>query len=611
MTDLLIWLFILVSYGAAAARLSRILGLKFADDGEEIVICLALGLGIAGYAVFIIGSMGYLFRPAMLAVSAAFLFLGGGSFTALAGRFAAKAWRSLRGARDPLIFVLGFLILTAAVFSVFGALAPATGQDELSYHLTHPKWYVENHRVYEILFSTPALWPSLGEMLFALGLLLKGAGVAKLSHFTAYALTGFALFQFVSRFDSRKTAFFSAAVFLLTPAAFIQGAFAYVDNTLALFVFLSLYALYVFLRAEGGVPWAILSGVFMGLALSVKFTALFVLPWVSVLLLASILLKKDKKEALIHAAWWAVAAFLCGAVWYLRAYWLRGNPVFPFFNQFFGGGGTRMVIDTSVHGMGRDAVAFVRLFWDLTMHPEHFGGEHIGVLYLIGVPAFLFLRPYPCYARYCALGGLSYMFFWFIMDQNMRFLFPALALFSPAVGVTLKALVSGGSSLWEAGLRLLIGACFLFQALFSIYHFRDEAALFFGRLTERDYLLTHERSYAAAEAINREITAADKILSIGEVRGYYFRGLLVNESELSAFTFYEQKNNSPEDVVAFLKDNGFTHVLLAGPAPSKACLEQGLSVQNILADETLKKRFFKDEIIFTHRQSQYVLYRIL
>src|SRR3989338_4813074 len=123
-------------------------------------------------------------------------------------------------------------------------LTLSIGQDELCYHLMQPKNYVRAHAVYEVPFSSNSLWPYLAHMLFTLGLLLEGDSLAKLFHFSAYILTGLAIYSFLKREAGSRTAFYGFVIYALTPVAFIQASFAYIDNTLALFVFMTFYAFY-------------------------------------------------------------------------------------------------------------------------------------------------------------------------------------------------------------------------------------------------------------------------------------------------------------------------------------------------------------------------------
>jgi hypothetical protein len=63
------------------------------------------------------------------------------------------------------------------------ALAPPTGWDTLVYHLTGPRLFVEAGRIVHSVDLPYLGFPELGEMQFALGLLLVGDGVAPLLHF--------------------------------------------------------------------------------------------------------------------------------------------------------------------------------------------------------------------------------------------------------------------------------------------------------------------------------------------------------------------------------------------------------------------------------------------
>lgn len=612
MSDFILWIFVTVALGGFAKRMSMFFKWEFTNSGESILFCSALGLGIGGYGIFMMGSVGLLYQKWIASILVFFLILGTRDFLKDVQRFGQSILYALKESlADKWILLIAASVLVVVFFTITGALAPPTGQDELSYHLVHPKLYAQRHAVFEVPYSTPSLWPYLMEMLFTLGLLLKGPGLSKLFHFSTYLLTAFAVYQWASHAHEKRTAFFSTVIYLLTPAAFIQSTFAYVDNAVALFICMGFYSIFLWLETRR-FQWAVLSGVFTGLALSTKFLALFMLPIIGIILLTDILRFKNRRKAFLGALSYFFSAVLCGGIWYARAYRLRGNPVFPFFDRFFGGLGERMAIETSVHGMGQDLSSFLLLLWNSAMHPERFGGEHVGTLYLIAIPLFLifFLNKKP--GRFALIVATAYTVFWFITDQNIRFLLPAFALLAVPAGSVVGSLMSERGGLTERFLKGLFTGIFVMQALFAVYRFKDQAEVFLGFTRPESYLSSHERTYSAAQTLNRYLKSTDKVLSVGEVRLYYFDAPFVIESELSAFTDYENKQSSPATVVAFLKERGFTHVLWAEhEGMAIGGMDEALRVPNIFKGESTRKTYLGNIAIVKCLGSRYVLYEIL
>lgn len=569
----------------------RAAGFRFMGRVEEFATSSALGLGAGATAILGIGSFG-LSRP-VFAVSAAVLAVVG--IPALALRLRRPGGPGL-DRLDGFERTVAVFVAIAAGLSLAAALAPATGQDELCYHLMQPKNYVRDGRIHEVPYATSALWPYLMEMWFTLGVLLRGAELGKFFHWAAYATTGFSIYGYVRRYASLRAAFFSAAVFWLTPAAFLQASFAYVDDALALFAFAA-FAAWCAYDESGDKRWAVLAGLFAGFAASTKLLGLFV----CLLLAAAFVWSAFRRgaKALAAGGWAALAAVLAGGVWYVRSWRLRGNPVFPFYPEFFGGNGWHDPTYVDAHGRP-GLFGFPLALWDLTMRPDWFGGEHIGPMYLILVTLALFLGA-PSYARRALAFAAGYFALWYAVDPNVRFAFPALALAAAACGPVIDELVSNG---WARRVfTAAFGAVFAIEAAFAWYHFWDEAALL-ATGKKQEYLLKNERSYGAAAAIDAVLAQGDKILSTGEARGYYFNHPFTLEGDFSQFTGYGVRLE-PAAVADFLAEREFTHVLSSSLEPER--VEGASRVSNLLRAGDAR---FTKELQVRSSGVDYVLYRI-
>jgi uncharacterized membrane protein len=444
------------------------------------------------------------------------------------------------------------------------------------------------------------------EMLFTLGVAVGGSEMAKLFHFSMTITAVLAAYGFAKRFFGPKTALTAALVYGLTPAVFMQAGFAYVDNALAAYVFLAVYAWFAF-REEKAIGWAALAGVFAGFALSTKLTGLIVLPVLAAAVLYDLFKSSSRAAVMKGLAWTALTTALCGALWYVRAWVLRGNPVFPFFPQFFGGHGWQDPTYVGSHGRPH-ALGFLLLPWDLTLHPEWFGGEHIGVLYLMLAPLLLAFNPKkPAGVLLSCLA--VYTVCWFKLDPNVRFFFPGLLILSPLCAYALTEIKEGVSGVWKMLILTIAAAAFIGQAAFAPYRFRDEADLFFHRQPGH-YLKLHERSYFAAQQINQALLPGDKILSVNEVRGYYFDNPFVLEGDFTRFTGYDAKLKNAGEVRDYLKSIGFTHVLITNLPEGEGEALSPMRVASLISSG-LGRDFFKEELIAKNGKVRYSLYRIL
>lgn len=606
MNAVLGWMILTTGSTGLILRLFERLQLPFRSALEKIVFAASLGLAFMSYLVFVVGLAGFLHRTLFLMLGVTIFIIGFAPF--------------LNTARPLFISVAGFfrdsgrmekliLILATIVFLLAwtGAMSPPTGQDELCYHLAHPKEFVRSGAVYAMPFTINSTWPYLMEMLYTLGLLMHGPALAKLFHLTMLPLTALGIFCFLRRQTSRQTALWGFAAFILTPAAFLQAAYAYVDNALACYAFLSFFSLCLYLDDQKKC-WIFFAGVFAGLAASVKYVGLFVFPALLVVWFWEVFRAGRVKQFANAWACFVLAAFMSGGAWYVRAWVTRGNPFFPFLSSFFGGRGWEDPTYVDAHGRGQDLLSFLLLPWDVTMHPGWFGGESVGPFFLAFAPlVFLCCIPFKAPVRRSLLFCLVYTAVWFVMDPNVRFLFPVLAVLSVPTGLAVDA----GSGLEPKkkkvfnllkffGLGVLI-----YQASFAVYHF--ERPLRYFLQNDPEGYLTLEETYQAAKAVNAELIPSDRILAVGEVRGYYFNNFFGMEGDLARFTNYPENAQTAAAVASFLKQNGYTHVLLR----SREADPNPLRLAGILKDRGRSEPYFKTRLIVGLGEKRYTLYKIL
>ncbi len=600
---LLLMFCVMTGICGAGLRLTDRFGANMGES-ERCVWVSGLGLAAMGYVVLIVGSVGLLFKPVLLGLLVLLLAFGAKRFMQSIRRLSSKGIAAFRSA--GLLEKLLVIPVVAALFlSWAGALAPAVGQDELCYHLVQPKNFVQAHAVYAVPFSVNALWPYLTHMLFTLGLLLQGAETAKLFHWVFYALTGAGVGHFARRFAGGRAGWIAAVTYLLTPAAFTQAAFAYIDHALAFYVFMSFYAVCAW-RKTRGQGWAWMAGASLGFAASVKLIGLFAVFPIAVIVIRAWFDRRDLKAWSGSVLRMAAAAFAAGSVWYLRSWILRGNPVYPFYPSAFSGNGFEDPTYTGVHGGGAGIMAFIMTPWNAAFHPDLFGGEVMGPLLLACAPlALLWAR--KGISRSVAAGLFAYAVFWFMVDPNIRFFFAAFAWMAVLTGVAVDGWMRQCGHGWKAVLGVAFAALIFLQSGFAFHHFGDEAVLLAGG-NRQQYLGVNERSYQVAEEVNR-VTGADAwILSAGEVRGYYFASKFTLAGDMERMVLPADRPREAGAYARYLKTTGFTHVLLAERGDEDPVITD---TERIVRDRAVSRSYFKDELVVRRSGMTYTLYRIL
>ena len=148
------------------------------------------------------------------------------------------------------------------------------------------------------------------------------------------------------------------------------------------------------------------------------------------------------------------------------------------------------------------------------------------------------------------------------------------------------------------------------QSLFAAYHFKDAFFLLFHR-DRTAYLLAKERSYFTAQTVNRFLADSDKIISAGEIRGYYFDNPFVLEGDLRHMTHYPDQVSSGAELADYLAAKGFTHALDTDITPAADLSDPEFSLSRFLKEGKRKDGYFQEVLRVRSGSVGYVLYKII
>jgi len=309
--------------GGSAAVLGGILTGSLEFDGrlERWSFTTAIGLGVLGNAVHVLGLLGAIRPVAVLLVLAAPLAI---SVTLRARRARPRAHRRPHSLLGGLPLLLG-LAPAAAL-----ALYPPTDFDATMYHLPYARAFSSLHAVAFLPSLRFPIFPQLIEMLFTAALTISDDVSAQLIHFLCLTLVAVALIAWGRRLSAGRAGVWAAAAWLGSPLVLSEGASAYVDVGLALFCTLSVYAWSVW-SETGDERWLFWSAALAGFAASTKYLGLF---FVFAIPAATWVAKRrgGLGPALRHFAVSVLVLF----PFYARITAETGNPLFPFFAGLFG-----------------------------------------------------------------------------------------------------------------------------------------------------------------------------------------------------------------------------------------------------------------------------------
>ncbi|NLF33124.1 MAG: hypothetical protein GX591_19845 [Planctomycetes bacterium] len=304
------------------------------------VTSVAAGLWMLGTATLAAGSA----RDDVLSCTVAWPVVGIGISAAA---WAVHGW--VRGVRIPPRVAPGWLFgvvpaLAAGLWLAgasmppgFIGLATADYYDVVSYHLQIPREFLANGRITALPHNTYSHYPLGGEMLFLLGMCLKGdpwagAYAAKLTHGLWGVLAVAAAVTAVPQGQRRR---WTALLLATAPLALSLSWLAFVELSQAACLAVALAWLRVW-HARPSWRSAAMVGLACGGACATKYLSvgLVAAPVLAVMLVAA----RGRRRLLAHVL---AAAGVCAAAaspWLIRNAAETGNPVFPLATGLFGAG---------------------------------------------------------------------------------------------------------------------------------------------------------------------------------------------------------------------------------------------------------------------------------
>lgn len=222
--------------------------------------------------------------------------------------------------------VWAYLAVVLSV-SFVQALLPAMTFDELLYHLRLPELWLASGSLYPPQHEPQFYFPVLLESLFTMALQLSGESAAHLIHWGALPLVLIILWQLTHRFMSNVSIGLVWVIALSIQMLPSLASWAYTDVYLACFQVGVVWTLLIW-REEKESGWLIIAGISAGLALGVKYLALFT-PFLAVLMI--LFLERRRPGAALRAVvLFGGVTCLVALPSYLRNMIGTGNPIFPF-----------------------------------------------------------------------------------------------------------------------------------------------------------------------------------------------------------------------------------------------------------------------------------------
>lgn len=550
-----------------AALLGRIAVTDDLTPAERAVHALALGLGALVLTVLGLGLAGVLGRGRVLA-AAGLVGLAGLVASRRALASLARCLTDLFGdARSPGGAAAAVALCGALLLPLAAALLPQVFYDTLLYHLEAPERWLRAGKLVADPYSFHLNYPVNVSALYLLVRALAPEAGGGLVHWGFLAASALALLA-LGRRVGKGVGILAALLFCVTPTAIEIGGLAVADHAV---VFWTLAAASAWLAWSGrrAPGLLLLCGLEIGLAIGAKYTAILVALVPLGLLTLAAPGRRPAGARLRDAALLGIAAVVAFSPWLVRNGLETGNPLYPYLLPARAEFATPHSLQVEIENRMVEGSGAARIARHLLAGPVEILTTGVGAAPVVGLSLFLPLpllllqRPLPAVtARLLALAGIGFLA-WDLTVHVTRYALPWLALLAvPAASALLQ-------ERRVARRRILIAlvAAGLLQNLYLGWLATDWSALrdiLRGARTREAYLEEYVSYYPAARHANEHLSPTDKILFVGEARGYYCRIPHATSGPERPPRLFDIAAAAPDRPLAeVLLERGFTHVLVS------------------------------------------------
>jgi hypothetical protein len=597
-------------------RLLRWIGVQPHNFLEEIALSFSLGYGAFGTAILLLGLAGLWGKTILLSLFAAALAYALLDCWRCRGEIGEQLNQSL--ARPALLDQISIgALLCGWLYIARYALIPETFYDALQYHLALPNLYLLAGRIFPTPENSYSGIPSLPQMLNGWTLALDSWGItASLLHCSLVLWIAAALIGFCRRLGRPGAGSLAAAAFFLSPVVIGESFRVSVGLGWTLMQLCCFAALFAALTEVPGAAqrrgWLILSGLFLGFTMAMKYPA-WLLP---VAFLPSLVLKwhletpPGGQKSLSRLSLRELAILLavsaaCLSPWVLKNIWFYRNPIYPFFNEWLNPKAAFVPDWRQISAAGTDiktTLGSLNGFIHYALHPIRLllpvdnVSESIGPFVLCFLPLVFIARKsegerllaWICLACWVPLSLLSDM---------SRFFIPHLTL----VILLLSCIIVGARPGWSKTVGVVLACCLLaVQGIAWIITDPNRAklAVFLGLKSYDEYLEHTVISYptppyAGIEYVNSAVSPNSPVMLFGDGRSFYLRrrALATSSDQTSFLELWANESSDPAALRRRFAAAGIDYIIVNLAEMSRQHLEPKTSPHGLMTVDAFWKRY--------------------
>jgi len=478
-------------------------------------------------------------------------------------------------------------VISVCVFTEFLLnCTPPITRDALVHHLAIPKLWLLNGGFYEIPWADYSYYPMYINLLYLVCLCFENDIAPKFIHLLFGFSTGVLIYRYLRQKYDGNWGLLGMIIFITTPIVIWLSTSAYIDLGMTFFTTASILALVKWCDNEyKPFKWLLLSSVCMGIAVGSKYNALLAFLIVNLLVIFLYARNTEKQIASIkYGLIFAFIAALTASPWYLKNYFLTGNPFYPLFNTFF-----QSLHQHSIENMLQyqamkktgglnffqmRELMYGETLWEILLIPLRvfFQGSDYGYRYFQGVlnPVLIVFAPFILidkkYRRdkfiFSVFSIVFMLLAYFLTKQQVRYLlpiFPFLAILA-VMGIKNLAEYIGEIkyfSSWPETFNLSVRNSIFFGVIvllsFNFVYLKNRVniikpfAYISGPETKNEFLRRHLSYFPAVEYINSSLSNDAIILTLFLGRqGYYLDRTYRNSASFGMNVINEMIYNSDD-----------------------------------------------------------------
>lgn len=581
-----LFFFILISF-LLGAFFFKFFYLPFLNFQEKFLFKVGLGIGSLGIFILIIGAFKVLKKESIFAffiiiILFSFLFLK----------------KEIKNFKINNISLLWFFILIFLFFNFIPCFSPSISWDGATYHLTIPKLYLEEGGIHYIPKNIYSNMPILIELIYTFALILDGNILAKLIHYSFGFFIVLGIFTFCKRFFSKEIGNIASFIFIVNPIIAFEMTVEYIELGLAFFSYFSIYIFFLW-REYKDKKLLILLGIFTGFALGCKYSAFFILIFISASIISHLWILKNKKEIMVSLFIFLIFSIVVFSPFLIKNLIFTGNPVYPFFYKIFGGRELDPEIVKNYKeffysmGMGRDVIDYLKLPYNITIYGKEGYKNFDGIiepLWLVFLPLIFFTK-FNLNLFYIISYVFLSLFFFALTTQQLRFFVACLPFTSILSSYIIFSIIKKFENKFFKFLFYFFIVIFGFfiQTNFILSNLKNNMPVLLGVETKESFLRRTHQPYGIFEYINKNLAQDTKILFVFENKGFFCKRRYLADSifEVSWIMKLSRESKDLEELSRNLKKLGITHILINRVAEKFFKRENGADlINNFIREKT-------------------------